>query len=286
MRVEIPTDYQGRSKGFASVLLETIEDAQKAYMALNGYEWNGRRMDVRQDRSFTENGARTSSPPKFVTPKNTGIVTSSTKANASAPMAPMHPAPVDVAPTSYEADQVPEETQYHESAGTVLFVGNLSYALQWQELKDLFREAGTVIRADVARDASGRHKGYGQVVMSTPEEAAQAIETLSGREVHGRPMDVREDKFGTPASFPAAGSQVFVGNVPYTLRWQDLKDIFRNHGFLPLHVEILMEQGTGRSRGCGIVRFENRETADKAIAALNGTEIGGRSLVLRMDKFS
>jgi RNA recognition motif-containing protein len=45
----------------------------------------------------------------------------------------------------------------------------------WQNLKDLFREAGEVIRADVGMTPDGRPKGNGTVVFVTPESAAAAI---------------------------------------------------------------------------------------------------------------
>ncbi len=69
------------------------------------------------------------------------------------------------------------------------------------------------------------------------------------------------------------------------MRWQDLKDIFRNQGFLPLHVEILSDPMTGRLKGCGLVRVKNKETADKAIKAINGLVIDGRPMNVRLDKF-
>jgi RNA recognition motif-containing protein len=94
-----------------------------------------------------------------------------------------------------------------------LFVGNLPFTVQWQELKDLFRAVGTVQRADVAVDNQGRSRGYGQVVMATVEEAQSAIAKLNGSEVQGRAIEVREDKYAAETGAGATGAQVFVGNV-------------------------------------------------------------------------
>ena len=83
----------------------------------------------------------------------------------------------------------------------------------------MFREAGNVQRADVTQDQQGRSRGYGQVLMATVEEAQKAIQILNGRDVQGRTIEVREDKFASEQGAPAPGTQVFVGNV-------SLKSIF------------------------------------------------------------
>lgn len=123
--------------------------------------------------------------------------------------------------------------------------------------------------------------------MSSLEEAQLAIETLNGRDIEGRVLDVREDKFGSsrPLVHPP-GAQLFISNLPYTLRWQDLKDIFRENGFTPMHAEVLIDGPSGRSKGVGVVRLGSRELAEKAIVVLNGMEVSGRNITVRLDKFS
>ena len=54
--------------------------------------------------------------------------------------------------------------------GRVLFVGNLPFHCQWQDLKDLFRAAGNIQRADVALNADGRSRGFGTVLFASPED--------------------------------------------------------------------------------------------------------------------
>ena len=55
-----------------------------------------------------------------------------------------------------------------------LYVGNLPYSVGWQDLKDLFRNAGNVIRADIPTDWQNRSKGFGTIVMGSVEEARKA----------------------------------------------------------------------------------------------------------------
>lgn len=53
--------------------------------------------------------------------------------------------------------------------------GQLPYRVRWQDLKDLFRRAGTVLRADVSLGQDNRSRGYGTVLMGSREDGAKAI---------------------------------------------------------------------------------------------------------------
>lgn len=76
-----------------------------------------------------------------------------------------------------------------------VFVGNLPYTVSWQELKDVFGEIGTIIRADILIGPDGRSKGMGTVCFETEESAQKAIETLNDSELEGRTIHVSKDKF-------------------------------------------------------------------------------------------
>src|SRR4030095_9015514 len=78
---------------------------------------------------------------------------------------------------------------------TKLFVGNLAFQTTSEDLQELFAQAGTVSSASVVEDRmTGRSRGFAFVEMSTPEEAAAAIEQMNGREVGGRALKVNEAK--------------------------------------------------------------------------------------------
>lgn len=86
-----------------------------------------------------------------------------------------------------------------------LFVGNIPFNCQWQDLKDLFRAAGSILRADVSLGPDGRSRGFGRVVYATPEDAINAMQMFNGYEFQGRPLKVHFDKFapgGTPLNQP------------------------------------------------------------------------------------
>ena len=74
-----------------------------------------------------------------------------------------------------------------------IYVGNISWGLEDQDLENVFAEHGTVTSAKIIKDrATGRSRGFGFVEMSDGGEAA--IEALNGTEVDGRELDVNESR--------------------------------------------------------------------------------------------
>ena len=74
-----------------------------------------------------------------------------------------------------------------------LYVGNLSYNMTEETLKETFSAAGSVDSAIIIKDKmSGRSKGFGFVEMSSDEEALKAIEMFNGKELDGRALTVNE----------------------------------------------------------------------------------------------
>jgi len=76
-----------------------------------------------------------------------------------------------------------------------LFVGNLSWSVTTDLLKQHFSQAGTVTDAVVLTDRfTGRSKGFGFVEMATDEEAKKAIEMFNNQPLEGRNMTVNVAK--------------------------------------------------------------------------------------------
>ena len=70
---------------------------------------------------------------------------------------------------------------------------------------------------------------------------------------------------------------IFVGNLDFNTGEDELRRLFETYGQVD-RVSIMTDRDTGRSRGFGFVEMTNAEDGDKAIAALNGTQLGGRTL--------
>jgi RNA recognition motif-containing protein len=96
---------------------------------------------------------------------------------------------------------------------TKLYVGNLAFQTTSEDLQELFAQAGTVESASVVEDRmTGRSRGFAFVEMSTPEEAASAIEQMNGREVGGRALKVNEAKPRENRGGGGGGGRGFGGN--------------------------------------------------------------------------
>lgn len=71
--------------------------------------------------------------------------------------------------------------------------------------------------------------------------------------------------------------KLYVGNLSYSITEGELKELFGSYGELK-SVAVITDRETGRAKGFGFVEFSNDEDAKSAIAALDGKEVGGRSL--------
>ena len=71
--------------------------------------------------------------------------------------------------------------------------------------------------------------------------------------------------------------KLYVGNLGYGVTSADLEQLFATHG--PIRsAEVITDRATGQGKGFGFVEMESDEDAKSAIAALDGTEHGGRAL--------
>jgi len=71
--------------------------------------------------------------------------------------------------------------------------------------------------------------------------------------------------------------KLFVGSLSWDTNDEGLRTAFSAHGEISEAV-VITDRDTGRSRGFGFVTFDDDEAADKAVAALNGTELDGRTI--------
>ncbi|VUZ26973.1 Uncharacterised protein [uncultured Comamonas sp.] len=76
-------------------------------------------------------------------------------------------------------------------------------------------------------------------------------------------------------------NKLYVGNLPYALRDNDLQQVFSPFGSVT-SAKVMLERDTGRSKGFGFVEMGDTAQAQAAIAALHGKDLGGRSLVVNI----
>jgi RNA recognition motif-containing protein len=78
-------------------------------------------------------------------------------------------------------------------------------------------------------------------------------------------------------------TKLFVGSLPWSVDDAKLKETFETHGNV-VSAKVVMDRATGRSRGFGFVEMGSADEANKAIKALNDSELGGRNIVVNEAK--
>ena len=154
----------GRSRGYALVEMSSPDEAERAINNLNGVLCDGR--DVR----IKYNSRRQNAAP--------GAGSSGVRGGGAGGYQPRVP-------------------------GASIYVGNLSWDVSWQTLKDTF-SAYQPEYSDVKKGYDGRSRGWGIVRFASPEMAQRAITEMDGAVVEGRAIEVRLDK-GPPGAGAGKG---------------------------------------------------------------------------------
>lgn len=179
-----------------------------------------------------------------------------------------------------KADDTPDHT---------VFVGDLAADVTDYVLQETFRAHYQSVKgAKVVMDrVTGRSKGYGFVRFGDESEQLRAMSEMNGVMCSGRAMRVgaatnKKNSVGTGSYQNAQGTQtdsdpnnttIFVGNLDSNVTDEHLRQTFTAYGDL-VHVKIPV------GKQCGFVQFANRRSAEEALNALNGMQLGGRNVRL------
>jgi cold-inducible RNA-binding protein len=77
--------------------------------------------------------------------------------------------------------------------------------------------------------------------------------------------------------------KLYVGNLPYSVRDEDLSNLFSPFGAVA-SASVIMDKFTNRSKGFGFVEMESADEANKAIAELNKKDFQGRNIIVNEAK--
>lgn len=187
--VDIIEDSHGKSKGCGTVEFRYKEDVEKAIKELHGTDFRGRSIHIREDRiEEPQSERRRPTPSRGMDSGNFGnnpgpqMNNSGILGNLSGLLGLGN---LNFAQgLNYKTDPL----------SCTVFVSNLDYNVNWQKLKDTFRVAGNVIRADINLDSDHKSKGFGTVQFETATEAISAVSMFHGQALSGRAMSVRLDR--------------------------------------------------------------------------------------------
>ena len=71
--------------------------------------------------------------------------------------------------------------------------------------------------------------------------------------------------------------KIYVGNLPFTATEDEVRELFAEHGEIE-SIDLITDRETGRPRGFGFVEMATDESAAAAVKALDGKDLGGRTL--------
>lgn len=187
------------------------------------------------------------------------------------------------------ANQISRSESENSVKTTKLFVSNLAWSTTSLALKNHFMQVGGVVNAEVAmktREGDLISRGFGIVEFETPELLTRAIQLLKGSNLDGREIRCREDRKENQLSDSSQDeakqlipTKVFVTSLPWSVTNDELRELFTSCGVVTTAEVAITNRG--RSLGRGVVEFEDAASARAAIATLNGTDAGGRIMVVR-----
>lgn len=166
-----------------------------------------------------------------------------------------------------------------------VYIRNLPEDIVWQGLKDLTRVAGDVKFAQIIYSKDGSSTGCGFVEYDTEEEGRKAIDMLNKIEIRGQPLSASERLYKSHDVEESGNDQskrVYVSNLSFDVKWQDLMGCMRTVGAVR-HVKIITDRN-GKSKGCAVVQLMSEDVAKSAIEKLNDTEFMGRRMFVREDR--
>jgi len=212
--INLARNGNGNSKGFAIVEYSDSTSAEKAITQLKNRQLGLRPIMVREDRGPPEVKPREPRAPRVVNgdreyrpkaPRSTGEerddiprpLRADNEEPQRRPRAQRRAIPdnQEERHTNVRKPRIAPLRVRPEDKGRLLYVGNIPWRASWQDLKDLFRDVGEVIRVDIPTDRDGRSRGYATVLFEAEAAAGEAIKRFNDYEFEGRRLNVREDQY-------------------------------------------------------------------------------------------
>ncbi|KAF2801976.1 RNA-binding domain-containing protein [Mytilinidion resinicola] len=216
IRADVHVAPDGRPKGSGIVAFETADDARTAIQQFNGYDWQGRQLEVREDRfaqappgggfggrggfggGFGARGGFGGARGGFGGARG-GFGGGFGGGRGGFGGGFGAPAPAAGGFDAGGASNPPNEfTDYATSGGEeseTIYVRNLPWSTSNEDLVELFSTIGKVGRAEIQYEANGRSRGTGVVQFEKLEDAATAIAKFTGYQYGGRPLGLSHVRY-------------------------------------------------------------------------------------------
>jgi len=168
---------------------------------------------------------------------------------------------------------------YHQrNQDATIWVGNLDQQVTEELLFELFVQAAPLVNVQMPKDKiTNVHQGYGFVEFENPLDADYAIKIMNMLKLYGKPLrcnmaakDTKQEEFF---------AKLYIGGLDQEIDEKFLFDTFSRFGAV-LSCKIMTEEDSPVSRGFGFITFDSFESADLAIATMNGQYFGGKAITV------
>jgi splicing factor 3B subunit 4 len=157
-----------------------------------------------------------------------------------------------------------------------VYVGNLDSKMNEDLVWELFLQCGPIVNVHIPRDkVTNEHQSYGFVEFKSEEDADYAIKILHMVKCYGKPIKV--NKATQDKRTQEVGANIFVGNIHEDVDEKMLRDVFSSFGIV-LSTKIMRDPESGTSKRYGFVSYDNFDSSDAAVTAMNGQYLCGKPI--------
>ncbi|XP_042742726.1 heterogeneous nuclear ribonucleoprotein M isoform X7 [Lagopus leucura] len=290
VRADILEDKDGKSRGIGTVTFEQAIEAVQAISMFNGQLLFDRPMHVKMDeRAFPKGDFFPPERPQQL-PHGLGGIgmglgpggqpIDANHLNKGMGMGNMGPGGMGMEGMGFGMNKM---GGMEGPFGGMENIGRFPAGMNMGRMSEMDRAMGGGFEREFGRNEMGMSRSFGETLERGIGGGNASIPGIE-RMAPGIDRNFAGSLGGTGG--PAAGvarkaCQIFVRNLPFDFTWKMLKDKFNECGHV-LYADIKMENG--KSKGCGVVRFESPEVAERACRMMNGIQLRGREIDVRIDR--
>uniref|UniRef100_A0A8B9Q794 Mitochondrial import inner membrane translocase subunit TIM44 n=1 Tax=Apteryx owenii TaxID=8824 RepID=A0A8B9Q794_APTOW len=284
VRADILEDKDGKSRGIGTVTFEQAIEAVQAISMFNGQLLFDRPMHVKMDeRAFPKGDFFPPERPQQL-PHGLGGIgmglgpggqpIDANHLNKGMGMGNMGPGGMGMEGMGFGMNKM---GGMEGPFGGMENIGRFPAGMNMGRMSEMDRAMGGGFEREFGRNEMGMSRSFGDTLERGIGGGNASIPGIE-RMAPGIDRNFAGSLGGTGG--PAAGvarkaCQIFVRNLPFDFTWKMLKDKFNECGHV-LYADIKMENG--KSKGCGVVRFESPEVAERACRMMNGIQLRGREI--------
>ncbi|KAI8145207.1 hypothetical protein BJV82DRAFT_649097 [Fennellomyces sp. T-0311] len=169
--------------------------------------------------------------------------------------------------------------QIERNQEATVYIGNLDERCTDSLVWELMLQAGPVVNVHLPKDrVTQSHQGYGFCEFMTEEDADYAIRIMNQIRLYGKP--IRVNKATSDKKNLDVGATLFIGNLDPDVDEKLLYDTFSAFGVIVQTPKIARDPDTGNLKGFGFVSFDNFESSDAAIDAMNNQYLMNKQITV------